>query len=60
MVGMEMKSKNDNILKKCVDNGLLVNSTAEKVLRFLPPLTINKKIIDKAVKILSGVIESED
>ena len=44
------------IVKKCNENGLLINSPEEKVLRLLPPLIINKDIIDGAIKILKGVL----
>lgn len=60
MIGMEMKVKAADIQKHCIENGLLINLTAEKVLRFLPPLIINKKIIDAAMKILSKTIENEN
>ena len=60
MLGMEMKKNASKIQKKCLHKGLLVNLTAEKVLRFLPPLTINRKVIDDAVGILKEVIESEN
>ena len=60
MVGMEMKKNADKIQKKCMDKGLLINLTAEKVLRFLPPLIINEKIIDDAMGILGKAVEDED
>ncbi|MDP3765864.1 MAG: acetylornithine transaminase [Nanoarchaeota archaeon] len=60
MLGMEMKKNASKIQKNCLDKGLLVNLTAEKVLRFLPPLTINRKIIDAAVEILMEVTKNED
>lgn len=56
MIGVEMKSKAAEIQKKCIDKGLLINLTAEKVLRALPPLITNKKIIDDAVGILEEVV----
>jgi predicted acetylornithine/succinylornithine family transaminase len=37
-------------------NGLLVNRTAEKVVRMLPPLTVTAAEIDEAVGILDGVL----
>ena len=60
MIGMEMKKNADKIQKECLNKGLLINLTAEKVLRFLPPLTISRRIIDDALCILQGVIENED
>ncbi len=39
----------------CLEKGLLINCTQQKVVRFLPPLIINKKDIDQAVNILDCV-----
>ena len=36
--------------------GLLVNRTDEKVVRLLPPLTIDAAELDRAVDILDGVL----
>jgi len=47
------------IVKKCLDAGLLINSTSDKVLRFLPPIIMNKEIIDKSIKILKKVIDND-
>jgi len=58
MIGIEMKNNNtENIIKNCIERGLLINSASEKVLRFLPPLTLNKKIIDKSVEVLTQVLK---
>jgi len=57
MIGIDIKSKAKDIVKKCNINGLLVNSTDEHTLRFLPPLTINKKVINEAIKILNGALK---
>jgi len=56
MVGIGIKANAKEIVKKCNENGLLINSPEEKVLRLLPPLIINKDIIDGAIKILKGVL----
>ncbi len=57
MIAIEFNKQVKNILKKCLDNGLIVNSTSEKVIRLLPPLTINKKIIDDSIKILEKALK---
>ena len=54
MIGAETNSKASKIVANCSKRGLLINSPAEKVLRFLPPLTINKKIINNSLKILKS------
>ena len=43
---------------KCIAKGLLVGLAQEKTLRFLPPLVITKKEIDRVLKILDEVLSS--
>ena len=38
------------------DHGLLVNRTDQKVVRMLPPLTIEIAELDRALEILDGVL----
>ncbi|MEK6950053.1 MAG: acetylornithine transaminase [Nanoarchaeota archaeon] len=56
MVGIGIKANAKKVVKKCNEKGLLINSPEEKVLRLLPPLIINKKIIDDSIKILRKTI----
>jgi acetylornithine/succinyldiaminopimelate/putrescine aminotransferase len=56
IVGVELECEGDKIVEECMQQGLLVNCTAHKVLRFLPPLIINKKDIDQALAILERVL----
>lgn len=57
MVGMELKIKGAEIVEKCQQRGLLINCTQDTVLRFLPPLIIDKQDVDTAVKILDEVLQ---
>ena len=41
----------------CLDKGLLVNKVKPNVLRFMPPLIITEKEVDKAIGILEDVLE---
>jgi len=59
MIGVELDSKGSDIVKKCMEKGLLINCTNENVLRFLPPLIIDKGLIDDSVEILKEVLEHE-
>jgi acetylornithine/succinyldiaminopimelate/putrescine aminotransferase len=59
MVGAEMACETKPIAAKCLDAGLVVNAAAEKILRFLPPLTVTEGEIDRALEILSAVLPSE-
>ncbi len=55
MVGMELQEEGKDIVKKCLEEGVLINCTAKKVLRFLPPLIIEKKEIDYLIKVLDKI-----
>jgi len=56
MVGMELKGKGENIVKNCFEQGILINCTQEKVLRFLPPFSINDRDIDRVVTVLDKIL----
>jgi acetylornithine/succinyldiaminopimelate/putrescine aminotransferase len=56
MVGMELEMEGSKIATSCMEEGLLLNCTAYKVLRFVPPLTIKKKEIDRGLDILEKVL----
>lgn len=56
MIGLELAFDGKDIVVKCRQKGLLINCTADNILRFLPPLIVRKKDIDEAVKILSRVM----
>ncbi|MFQ6066081.1 MAG: acetylornithine transaminase [bacterium] len=55
MIGVELDFPGKNIVKLCRDQGLLINCTVKKILRFLPPLIVEEPDIDEAVKILDRV-----
>jgi acetylornithine/N-succinyldiaminopimelate aminotransferase len=45
-----------DLLKGCLDNGLLVNRVKPNALRFMPPLIIGNAEVDEAVNILDRVL----
>ena len=55
-VGVEMNIEGEEIYKKCLEKGLLINCTQKNVLRIMPPLTVTKAEIDKAISILDSVL----
>ncbi len=55
LIGMEMLKDCSVIVDKCLEKGLLINCTAGNVLRFTPPLNIQKKDIDQCIEILEEV-----
>lgn len=56
MTGLELTVPGRDIVTACLDKGLLINCTQETVLRFLPPLIINRNDIRTAVGILDEAL----
>jgi len=59
MLGMELRFDVRNIILKAMERGVLILDAGRTVVRFLPPLVIEKKQIDKTVAVLDEVIEEE-
>ncbi|MDR2426756.1 MAG: aspartate aminotransferase family protein [Endomicrobium sp.] len=57
MMGIELGVPGKEIVSYCLKKGLIINCTHDTVLRFLPPLTITKKNIDLAIKILEEALK---
>lgn len=55
MVGMELSVRCEDIVNRARERGVLLNCTSESVLRFVPPLTITKEQLDKAVSVLDEI-----
>jgi len=60
MLGVELRFDVLNIILKAIDRGVLILDAGRNVLRFLPPLVIEKEQIDKAVSVLDAVLEEEE
>jgi acetylornithine/succinyldiaminopimelate/putrescine aminotransferase len=56
LIGVELEIEGSKIVDACMLEGLLMNCTAAKVLRFVPPLTIKKSEIDRGLAILEKVL----
>ena len=56
MVGVELTKPGAEYVDKLREAGFLINCTADKVLRFVPPLTITKSEIDQFVKALDEIL----
>lgn len=59
MAGVELNTEGKTIVEKCMEKGVLINCTHDKVLRLMPALNITKKEIDKAIGILDGVLKEK-
>ena len=57
MLGMEMNIPAKDIISKCMNKGLLLVGSGERIIRFVPPLIVQKEDIDTAIKILDSVLE---
>jgi predicted acetylornithine/succinylornithine family transaminase len=58
MRGLELRIDATATVNLARERGLLVNRTDEKVVRMLPPLTIDATDVDRATEILDGVLAS--
>ncbi len=58
MIGIELDSPCGELVAKAFDKRLLINVTAERVVRLLPHLTTSDEEADQIVDIVSGLIES--
>lgn len=57
MLGIEVSEKPADIVQKALEQGLLVLSAGENVIRLVPPLTIEKNTIDKGFEILKEILK---
>lgn len=57
MIGIELKINASDTVKKCIEAGLLLNCTHEKVIRIMPQLNVKKEHLDEGFKILRSVIK---
>ncbi|MBN2246201.1 MAG: aminotransferase class III-fold pyridoxal phosphate-dependent enzyme, partial [Candidatus Aminicenantes bacterium] len=64
MIGIEVEKGGQEIVKKMLDEGFLINCTADNVLRLLPPLIVHEKEIDLLIcaldKIFNELCSSEN
>src|SRR5688572_28271970 len=58
MRGLELAVDAQPVVAAALQQGLLVNRTAEKVVRMLPPLIVTAAEIDEAASILDGALAS--
>jgi acetylornithine/N-succinyldiaminopimelate aminotransferase len=56
LLGMKLKIDGAPIVRQCMQDGFLINCIQERILRFIPPLTISREEIDQLVECLDGVL----
>lgn len=58
MIGIELDSACGDLVTRALEKGLLINVTAEKVIRILPHLTTSDEEADQIVDMVSDLVES--
>jgi acetylornithine/N-succinyldiaminopimelate aminotransferase len=54
--GMELSIDGTPVVADCLNRGLLINCTMDRVLRFVPPLIITQREIDRLIDVLADVL----
>lgn len=57
MVGAELTRPGREVVDLCMAQGAIINCTANNVLRFVPPLNINRGHVDEVIAVVDGVLE---
>ena len=55
IIGMELNIEGKEIVSTCLKQGIIINCTLDKILRFLPPLIVKKQEIDRCLKMLESI-----
>ena len=56
ILAMELDRPARPLVEACLADGVVINATAERVLRFLPPLVITKAEVDEAFAVVERVL----
>lgn len=59
LIAVEMDSPCMEMVNYCMDKGFLINCIQEKILRFIPPLIVQKEEIDSLINILEKCFEEK-
>ena len=57
MIGMELTIPGADIVNDCLEEGLLINCTANNVIRFLPPLIVSEEEVDEMLGTLRKALD---
>ena len=60
MIGVELRVQVLNIILGAIQKGVLILDAGKNVLRFLPPLIVTEKHIDRVVAVLEEILEGEE
>jgi acetylornithine aminotransferase len=56
LLGMKLKIEGDTIVNSCMEKGFLINCIQGNILRFIPPLIVEKEEIDALVVCLDEIL----
>ncbi|MCX5905159.1 MAG: aspartate aminotransferase family protein [Proteobacteria bacterium] len=55
IIGMELNRDGREIVRQCLRQGIIINCTMDKILRFVPPLIISRREIDHCLSVLESI-----
>jgi len=58
MIGIELSIEGAPIVQKCLERGLLINCTQQKVIRLLPAMTLEDEQVDEGCEILAKILKN--
>jgi acetylornithine/succinyldiaminopimelate/putrescine aminotransferase len=58
MLGIELKDSPEKIVEKGLERGVIINLTAQKVIRLAPPINISKEQWDLGLNLVMDTIEA--
>ena len=57
LLGMKLKIEGDAIVNSCMEKGFLINCIQGNILRFIPPLIVEKEEIDALIACLDEILD---
>jgi acetylornithine/N-succinyldiaminopimelate aminotransferase len=57
LLGMRLDADGDPVVRRCMEKGFLINCVQGNILRFIPPLTIEREQIDALIDCLDQVLD---
>jgi acetylornithine/N-succinyldiaminopimelate aminotransferase len=59
ILGAELTKPGRDIVNAALDQGVIINCTAGKVLRFIPPLIITEEQVDEVLRVLGDILAKQ-
>ncbi|RLG36853.1 acetylornithine transaminase [Methanosarcinales archaeon] len=57
MIGIELEERCDKVVKRALEHGVILNCTANNVIRLVPPLVISRSQLDMALNALKHALK---